>query len=101
MNRLIAVLGLVFLAGCGGGEGTSRPRTDDEKVDDQAIAAEINRVLSRVEGIDRLKVRIEVARGYVTLSGPARDEGAAKAACEAAAGVSGVEGVRDLLERPK
>lgn len=101
MKRLIAVMGVVLLAGCGGGEGTREPRTDDEKVDDQAIAAEINRVLSRIDGIDRLKVRIEVARGHVTLSGPARDDAAAKAACEAARGVSGVEGVRDLLERPK
>lgn len=101
MKRLAVVLALALAAGCGGGEGTSKPRTDRERVDDQSIAAEVNRVLSRVDGVDRLKVKIDVSRGHVTLSGPARDEAAAQAACEAARKVGGVEEVRDLLERLK
>ncbi|MEK7467615.1 MAG: BON domain-containing protein [Planctomycetota bacterium] len=97
MKRL-ALLALLVAAGCTG-SGTTTARTDDELVEDQAIAAEVNRALSRVEGVDRLKIQIEVVRGIVSLTGPVSDEASAKAACAAARRVDGVKGVRDLLER--
>lgn len=96
---LLAVLALA--AGCGSGPDDNRARTDAEKVDDQAIAAEVNRVLSRVAGVDRLKLRIEVSRGHVALSGPVRDDEAARAACDAARKVDGVVDVADRLAREK
>ena len=96
--KSLAWVALVVAAGCTGG-GTTTARTDEELVADQAIAAEVNRALSRVEGVDRLKIQIEVVRGIVSLSGPVSDESAAKAACAAARKVDGVKGIRDLLER--
>jgi osmotically-inducible protein OsmY len=96
--RTLALLALVVAAGCTG-SGTTTARTDDELVADQAMAAEVNRALSRVDGVDRLKIQIEVVRGIVSLSGPVSDETAAKAACAAARKVNGVKGIRDLLER--
>lgn len=100
MRGLLLACVLAALPGCGGG-GATPPRTDGERVDDQAIAADANRALGRIEGVDRLKVRIEVFRGRVTLSGPVRDDAAAKAACEAVGRIRGVEGVLDRLEREK
>ena len=96
--RSFALLAFLVAAGCTG-SGTTTARTDEELVEDQAIAAEVNRALSRVEGVDRLKIQIEVVRGIVSLLGPVSDESAAKAACAAARKVSGVKGIRDLLER--
>lgn len=100
MRRALLACVAAFLSGCGGG-GATPPRTDEERVDDQAIAADANRALGRVDGVDRLQVRIEVHRGRVTLSGRVRDEAAAKAACDAVGRVKGVGGVVDRLEREK
>jgi osmotically-inducible protein OsmY len=92
------LLALTLLAcGCSGsGNGT---RTEEDRIDDHAIEADVNRAISRVDGVDRLRVRIESIRGIVTLSGKVRDEAAAKGALEAAAKVSGVKKVTDALER--
>lgn len=94
----IALALLVLASGCAGGGG-EHPRTSEEKVDDHSIEADVNRALSRVEGVDRLKLKIECVSGKVVLSGSVRDEAAAKAALEAAGKVHGVVGVEDRLER--
>jgi osmotically-inducible protein OsmY len=91
------LLGVLLAAcGCGAPEG---PRTEEERVDDHAIAADVNRALSRIDGIDRLRVKIDCARGTVVLSGPVRDDAAARAACRAAEDVKGVKEVLDRLDR--
>lgn len=87
----------VALAGCGG----SGERTDEDRIDDHAVEADVNRALSRVPGVDRLRVRVECFEGRVVLSGTVSDEAAAKAACEATRGVDGVEEVVDRLAREK
>lgn len=97
MKRLLLLWALGAAAGCGGGEG--HVRTDEERADDQSIAAEVNRVMSRVEGVDRLRLRIDVVSGRVTLSGNVRSDEAAKAACEAAKKVKDVLEVVDRMER--
>ncbi|MBI2923944.1 MAG: BON domain-containing protein [Planctomycetes bacterium] len=87
----------VLLAGCGGDGG----RTDEDRIDDHAIEADVNRALSRVPGVDRLRVRVECLDGRVVLSGSVADGAAAKAACDAAGKVDGVKGVADQLKREK
>ena len=100
MKRVMAIsVVLAFAAGGCVGDETTRARTDEELVADQAIAAEVNRALSRVDGVDRLKIQIEVVRGIVSLSGPVRDQAAAKAACDATERVDGVKGIRDMMKR--
>ncbi|KAF0240565.1 MAG: hypothetical protein FD180_4876 [Planctomycetota bacterium] len=100
MKRVMAIsVVLAFAAGGCAGDGETRARTDEELVADQAIAAEVNRALSRVDGVDRLKIQIEVVRGIVSLSGPVRDQAAAKAAYDAAERVDGVKGIRDMMKR--
>lgn len=90
------LIGSLFVAGCSTPEG---PRTEDERVDDHSIAADVNRAISRVDGVDRLRVRIDCHRGTVVLTGPVRDDSAARAACKAAEAVKGVKEVLDRLDR--
>jgi len=90
---LLIVLGAV---GCGGG---SSGRTEEDRIDDHAIESDVSRVLTRVPGVDRLRIRIESTGGRVTLSGSVPGEEGAKAACEAARKVDGVVEVIDRLVR--
>lgn len=95
MKRQMVFLA-IFAAGCAG--GGNEPRTEEDRVDDHTIEADVNRALSRVDGVDRLKLKIESIRGKVVLSGRVRDAAAAKAAVEAAAKVHGVQEVVDKTE---
>ncbi|NUN50253.1 MAG: BON domain-containing protein [Candidatus Brocadiae bacterium] len=96
MRRLAAaILAAGLCAGCGGPE----PRTVEDRVDDHAIASEVSRLLSRVDGIDRHQIRVESVEGRVRLTGEVPDDAAAERACAATLRARGVVSVVDQLRR--
>jgi osmotically-inducible protein OsmY len=94
MRRLLLA---AALAACGCPEPRKSP--EEARVEDHSIASDVSRALSRVKTVDRLRIRIEVSGGVVTLSGKVDDGLAACDACAAAHEVKGVKEVVDRLER--
>lgn len=81
-------------AGC-----SKEKREEERRVEDHVIESEVNRALTDVKQIDRLKIRIVCKEGKVTLTGKVKDDAAAWAAVKAVKEVDGVKDVVDNMER--
>jgi osmotically-inducible protein OsmY len=96
MKRRLPVVAIVLLGAC----GDPGPRTVEDRVDDHAIVSEVNRLLSRVDGLDRHRIRVSCTDGKVTLGGEVRDDATAARAVEAAGNARGAVSVEDRMQRP-
>ena len=88
------------LGGCERYLEESASRTVGELADDAAIDMIVKRRLIAAREIRGMRIKVEVNKGVVTLTGEVRSEEERKRALEIAAGVPNVTEVVDQLEVP-